>query len=298
MQLIPDSLQQDNRQEYSSEVNAEYIPNDELADFIRRFVKADNKTLLFAAEFIISANTERAKYNQIINTLELNWSNPDNVKPLKLIYKKIKNSQPVKTIIYPIIFYYIKRSPYLYAIHPTELNGKRYQWEGYRLDRIIDVEILDWDDDKISVNLRELKDEDKLPTPEQVEDSLDADTLGYAFWKPQKMMFVRFDWGHYSKHIQDTPRQEIFQEINIENFQKMDGKLEKFFKTQDIFLIQQYLNEQVNEKYVFCIAKFYEEDIDVFLRILTWGKNIKVILPVDLKEKIVQEIKSTLKNYQ
>ncbi len=229
LQLIPDSLQRDNTQYYRSEVNAEYIPNEELADFITRFAKSPNRRLLFAAEFIMSANIKRSKYNQIINTLSQNWFNSDHVKPLKLTYKKFQNSQPIKTIIYPVIFYYIKRGPYLYAIQTTELNGERYQWEGYRLDRILDVEILNWDDEQIPVKLCKLKDEEELPTPEEVEDSLYTDALGYAFWKPQKMMFVRFERSHYSKYIQDTSRQEIFQEINRENFHKFENELDKFF---------------------------------------------------------------------
>ncbi|GAA6622107.1 TIGR03985 family CRISPR-associated protein [Scytonema sp. NUACC26] len=295
--LIPHLSQQDDSQEYTSEVNAEYIPNEELADFITRFAKNSNKRLLFAAEFIMSARLERQKYNKIINSLELNWSNPDDIKPLKLTYKKFKTSPPIINIVYPVIFYYIKRGPYLYAIHPTELEGERYHWYGYRLDRILDVEILDWNNEQIPEKLLELKDEEELPTPEEVEFSLDTDTLGYAFWKPQKMMFVRFERIHYIKYIQDTSRQEVFQEINIENFHEIDG-LEQFFNEKEIHLILKSLQKQMNENYVFCIAKFYEEDIDVFLRILTWGKNVKVILPIELKEKIFHEIESTLKVYQ
>ncbi|MEH1896962.1 MAG: TIGR03985 family CRISPR-associated protein [Nostoc sp.] len=298
LQLIPESLEKNNHQQFNSEVNSEYINNEELADFITRFANNTQKRLLFAAEFIMSANIKKQKYNALINTLELNWSKSDSVKPLKITYKKFQTSPVITTIIFPVIFYYIKRGPYLYAIRPTEFEDEKYYWEGYRLDRILDVEILDWDNEQIPVKLRELKDENQLPTPEDVEDSLDADTLGYAFWKTQKMMFVRFERNHYRNYIQDTSRQKIFKEINFQNFQELNSDLERFFNNKEITLILQSLRGQINEKYVFCIAKFYEEDIDVFLRILIWGKNVKVILPSELKDKIFQEIQSTMKQYQ
>ncbi|WP_375495439.1 TIGR03985 family CRISPR-associated protein [uncultured Nostoc sp.] len=298
LQLIPESLEQNSNQGFNGEVNSEYITNEELADFINKFARNTQKRLLFAAEFIRPANIKKQKYNALINTLELNWSKSDCVKPLKITYKKFKTSPVIITIIFPVIFYYIKRGPYLYAIRAAEFEESRYDWEGYRLDRILDVEILDWENEQIPVKLRELKDENELPTPEEVEDSLYADTLGYAFWKTQKMMFVRFERNHYRNYIQNTSRQKIFKEINFKNFQKLNSDLDKFFNNKEITLIFQSLRGQINEQYVFCIANFYEEDIDVFLRILSWGKNIKVILPFDLKEKIFQEIESTLKQYQ
>lgn len=298
LQLIPQSLEQNNNQGFNGEVNYEYITNEELADFINKFAKSTQKRLLFAAEFIMPVSIKKQKYNALINTLEFNWSKSNFVKPLKITYKKFQTSPVITTIIFPVIFYYIKRGPYLYAIRASEFEEPGYYWEGYRLDRILDVEILDWNNQQIPVKLRELKDENELPTPEEVEDSLYADTLGYAFWKTRKMMFVRFERNHYRNYIQDTSRQKIFKEINFKNFQELNSDLDRFFNNKEITLILQSLRREINEEYVFCLANFYEEDIDVFLRLLSWGKNVKVILPLELKEKVFQEIQSMMKQYQ
>ncbi|MBD2436234.1 TIGR03985 family CRISPR-associated protein [Nostoc sp. FACHB-110] len=297
LDLIPESLRQSDDSKTTNGFTSEYITNYELADFITRFTQGSQKRLLFAAEFITSANIKKSKYNAIINAIETNWQEINSVKPLRITYKKFQTSQAITTIIYPVIFYYIKRGTYLYAINDVaEFN---YIWEGYRLDRILDVEILDWENPQIPENLRQLKDDDELPTPEEVEDSLDADVLGYAFWQDKKMMFVRFNLSHYSKYIQDTSRQDIFQEINLENLAEHRSMLEDFFNTREMSVIIKTLKAQhPKEQYVFCIAKFYAEDIDVFLRILTWGKNVKVILPLDLKNKIYTEIESALAVYQ
>lgn len=278
--------------------------NYDLGIFIEKFGKPQNKRLLFASEYIVpdSSLTNNIFSSDVLKILAKNWFNNSEIKPLKIFFKKKKSSEQKERIIYPVTFFYIRRAPYLYAMSDEMLSNIDYpqwNWDAYRIDRIVDLEILDWNDAQISSSFKELNKTSQLPTPDDVDDKLDREIIGYAFWKPIKWMILRFESDHYQEYIKETSRSPIYQPININN---LNQEITNKFTQEEINELKQNIKSDCEdkfnqEKYVFCLAKYYEGDSEVKQRILSWGKKVTVILPFQLKQEIFTEIKTTFELY-
>lgn len=277
-----------------------------LACFIDCFApKSNQKRLLFASEYIINDNEN---INQIINVLKHNWYNNSEIKPLKLTYKKSKTSRQKDCFIYPVTFVYIKRAPYLYVIDDnSSINNSthslEWNWNAYRIDRIINLEVVDWNHEQILESFGDLNKREKLPIPDDVYSHYNFawTVVGYAFWKPIKWMMLRFERHHYQEYIQNTSRHEIYQPIN--NIKEVNQELIDKFNPEEINALKQSIKSDLEgtfnqDKYVFCLARYYEGDTEVQHRILSWGQKVTVILPFSLKGKILAEINTTFQLYK
>ena len=290
----------------------EYIQNEDLQDLVDKFSNSETKRLFFETEYAIK---DVRKYRDIINALKLNWFDHPEIKPTKVTYQKFIDSDIIENVIYSIALFYTQRAPYLYFV--SEQNGE-IVWDAYRLDRIKKIEIIEWNDSQVSPKLLDAYQHDLLPSPEDIQDYLEADkALGYAFWKQKKWTLVRFNRSHYEKYIQATSRNEVWFDLGLESIDSLPKLIKQ--KTKDFNRIKnkdfpiaeegiyparlQSIEKRSNninnrEKYVFCLAKYYEGDSYVLQRLLAWGKQVKVMYPQELKDKVAEEIKATWELYQ
>ena len=318
-QLIPTNLREEELDSEFEvrEVNTDYIFNYELGNFIARFAQSQNKKLLLEAEFIFKYDRDTAaRLELVLHKIETNWFTIE-TQPLKLAHQKFTDSFPQENIVYPVTFFYIKRSPYLFTIQQDEKQDGKITWEAYRLDRIVDVEILPWSNQIVPHQLKAIKQAQQLPTIEDVERYCDPLALGYAFWKPKKWMLLRFNRRHYNRYIANTSRGSIFREIDLDNWKTIELVVQqehaqfKYYPKHSWFGYQSaefsptpeeidYLKKQTLSKheYAFCLAKYYQGDSDVFLRLVSWGKNVKVLFPQQLQQQVLEEIKSTFQLYK
>ena len=291
----------------------EYIQNEDLQDLVDKFVSnSDPKRLFFESEYAIKNALE---YRDIINTLKLNWFDSTEMKLTKITYQKFIDSEIIEKVIYPIALFYTQRAPYLYFV--SEQDGE-IVWDAYRLDRIKQLGIIEWNDSQVSPKLLDAYQHDLLPSPEDIQDYLEADkALGYAFWKPKKWTIVRFNRSHYEKYIQATSRNELWFDLGVESLDSLPKlikqKTKDFnrIKNSDFSIVEENIqynqlqsvekisNDTNNkEKYVFCLAKYYEGDSYVLQRLLAWGKQVKIMYPQKLKDRVAKEIKATWELYQ
>ncbi len=291
----------------------EYIQNHDLQDLVSKFISnSDSDRLLFETEYAIK---DSSQYQDIINTLRINWFDNEVIKPTKIIYQKFINSNVVEQIIYPIAWFYTQRAPYLYFVSEQD---REIVWDAYRLDRIKQLQIVNWDELSIPSLLYEAYQDDLLPAPEDIQCYLQADkALGYAFWKPKKWTIVRFNRSHYEKYIQATSRDELWFDLDQINstslskvikdktkkFNRINGNIfpivESRIDDNQLKSLDKILSKTSHRgKYVFCLARYYEGDSYVLQRLLSWGKQVKVLFPQKLKIQVSEEIKATWEMYQ
>lgn len=291
----------------------EYIQNHDLQDLVSKFISnSDSDRLLFETEYAIK---DSSQYQDIINTLRINWFDNKAIKPTKIIYQKFINSNIVEQIIYPVAWYYTQRAPYLFFVSEQD---REIVWDAYRLDRIKQLQNVNWDELSIPSLLYKAYQDGLLPNPDNIQCYLQADkALGYAFWKPKKWTIVRFNRSHYEKYIQATSRDELWFDLDkinstslskvikdkTKNFNRINRTIfpivESRIDDDQLKSIDKLLSNTNNlDKYVFCLAKYYEGDSYILQRLLSWGKQVKVLFPQKLKVQVSEEIKATWEMYQ
>lgn len=157
--------------------------------------------------------------------------------------------------------------------------------------------------------------------------------MDLLFGRKKRWTILRFERQHYEKYIKETSRNDYL--INLEKlkysslqqlierkttnfnssvkdsnlFSLYNHQLMKSDRTasrrerdrnfQELIKIDNYLKKSnLRKKYVFCLTKYYEGDIYVLQRLLSWGKQVKVIFPLELKNWLAEEINATWKLYR
>ncbi|NJR62223.1 MAG: TIGR03985 family CRISPR-associated protein [Cyanobacteria bacterium CRU_2_1] len=128
-----------------------FIPND-LSSVVDHFPEPINGTQRFIldVEYIISQSVSR-QVDRLLQSLKQIWQQTP-VPPVRLIYRSIRYYEAEFEIItYPVCIYYFQRAPYLFAFGqtPQQLDAGDPEfpnWYDYRLDRILDLQPLNWQD--------------------------------------------------------------------------------------------------------------------------------------------------------
>lgn len=304
--LLP--FAEENQQNIDENIDLFY--DDYLSSFFAKFWHnmIEKSYLLFESEYVIKQDHKfQANLEKINNLLRKNWSSND-CQVLEMNYQQNSNLPSTQAIIYPVTFVYIKRAPYLYFIYEEK---EAIQWSAIRFDRILSLTPHPWSSPLISDRLKRLKHFNKLPTTVTVRDYLQQDkALGYAFWKPKKWMILQFDRLHYETYILPNSRKNFFisippqvdkifdiiqEKTNKSNRLNPDFPVQLSFNKKELNnLLSNYLK---TDKYVLCLAKYYEGDNDIIIRLLSWGKKVRVLLPFDLQTLLYDEISAMLNLY-
>lgn len=222
--------------------------------------------------------------------LQENWCKPES-KPILLHYASARLGAK-KCLVYPVCIYYIQRAKYLcaYGVNPRgELN-----WYNYRLERIKSLLFVDWQDRIIPSQLLEKYLKNQLPQPEDVEVEM-SKTWGFDVNNASRLMLLRFNADYHQRYIQNTVRHDTFTKI------KSPDKVAE--------VICKYANSNGEAKFLHGILKKYpndayytvmyrDRDYNVMMRLLAWGANVEVLLPMELRERIAQSVRETHKFYQ
>jgi len=174
-----------------------FIPND-LAGVVDHFPQPINGTqrLILDVEYIISQSVS-AQVDRLLENLKQLWHQTP-VPPVRLIYRSIRYYEAeFELITYPVCIYYFQRTPYLFAFGqiPQQLtagNPDLLSWYDYRLDRILSLQALRWEDGSLPVTWRSksrASSSQRLPrtlakkTPELVQQEVAA-ALGVEIHRP------------------------------------------------------------------------------------------------------------------
>lgn len=295
---------------------AHFIPND-LSNVVDHFPQPINgiQRFILDVEYIIpqhlSSSVEEAL--QLLKTL---WSYTP-VPPIRLTYRSIRYFQEeFELIVYPVCIYYFQRAPYLFAFGQTPKQMKERQehaaaersylnwnWYDYRLDRILRLQPLSWEHPEVAKQSIQKSDRlDDLPrwvaekTPAFVQQEVTA-ALGVEIYRPIVPLLLRFDRYFYGNYIANTERATLFTQLEFK-------QAEKRFQADPVVYaarlsLQALFDDRPRHKSdVFCLTQCRDGDNNVVMRLRAWGPNVEVLLPMSLRQRMMDEVKETWRLYQ
>ncbi|MBW4505031.1 MAG: TIGR03985 family CRISPR-associated protein [Scytonematopsis contorta HA4267-MV1] len=248
-----------------------------LGGFRRFFIEVD---------YIIPDNREDV--DDCLNFLKEVWATVP-IPPVKFIYKSAKLGRSIERIVYPVCIFYARRAIYLSAFGQTPSD--QGEWYNYRLDRIQNVQQLEWTDSNIpEVLLKEYP--DKLKTPEYIREEI-SDVWGYDFYEKRRLLVLRFERDFHDLYVEGTFRHENFQKISYKTVKEIINKQPSLEKEA---LIQVLEKRSPNDAYY---KVFYrDKDVNIIHRLRSWRPNGEVLLPWDLRRKFAQEALQEVQLYQ
>ena len=288
---------------YSSEFT--FLPDD-YTGFANLFSRPiQGKQRFFMHPDYAGTSKKAQQITKLQNQLKEIWEkNP--VNPIQLSYHSASLNQDFNCVIYPICIYYYQRGFYLCSFGQIPKPSGLIGWYNYRLERINSIQELHWKHPQIP---EQFKDEyekqcqkyadfnddndDFDPFITEIQDSLD-EAYGFDFYQKSQEMLLRFPANFYQSYIANTVRHNTFKKIK---YQEVRRKILQSSLTneQKKIMIDRCNNYS---KDAFYILKYRENDNSVLMRLRSWSPNVEVILPLDLRQRMKQDIGQTWQLYQ
>ncbi|NJO47205.1 MAG: TIGR03985 family CRISPR-associated protein [Oscillatoriales cyanobacterium RM2_1_1] len=270
------------------------IQND-LVDFFEDFAYEINGQQRFFLEIDYIVHRQFSKrIHALRQQLKEIWQRIP-VLPAQIQYVSARNFQNHQDegeshIIYPVCLYYSHRAPYLFAYGQTPRDEAQIDWYDFRLDRIKDLQILDWKQVStadFNLEICELK------TPQMI-DAMRGEAWGFDFYKPQAVLLIRFDRYFHNRYVEGTERNELFKQIPVQQAQSLvNHAVLKPEQRQKLLKVLQGRSQDV-----YCRLNYRQDDYNVIMRLRAWGPQVEVLLPWDLRELMARDIQNTWKLYQ
>ncbi|MBD2297916.1 TIGR03985 family CRISPR-associated protein [Nostoc sp. FACHB-190] len=221
--------------------------------------------------------------------LQDNWRSGD-IKPILFNYNSARLGTR-ECLVYPVCVYYVQRAKYLcaYGINP---DGN-VTWYNYRLERIKSEDFLEWSDARVPQFLLDKYHHNTLPKPAEVQEAI-KQVWGFDFYQPSGLMLLRFNRDFHDSYIKDTFRHETF------NLVKSNKQIIELVKKSASNSAQEKYLLEVLQRYpqdAYYTAKYRVNDNNVIMRLRAWGANVEVLLPIALRDRIIQDIQATAKLY-
>lgn len=216
------------------------------------------------------------------------------VPPVLLNYCSTKLfKEELNLIVYPVCLYYFRRAPYLIAYGQFPGNETNINWYDYRIDHIISLKELNWND----VDIPELGAKclgKKPPNLEQVRDLM-GEALGFDFYEEAIEMFLWFNPYFYGNYIKETQRASKFKETEASLVRTFIDRDKTLTKPQRQYLLSR-IDDRPKDKYY--RIKYRKNDNNVVMRLRAWSPNVEVILPYELRRRMTEDMTQTWKFYQ
>lgn len=282
---------------------------DDLRLITENFEKPINgiQRLFFHTDYQIPAGDTAHNVYQILNKLKEVWQQ-DPVPVIKITYQSSHLKLTYTYLIYPVCIYYYQRSFYLCAFGQSPHTIQASNWYNYRLDRITSLEILNTSQDHIPQEIIEKSQEEHLDTErkliqedetyngpliEEIEEYLD-EAYGFDFYFQLESMILRFPYEYDRHYIQNTTRHQTFRPISYcQVIEEINNSL--LSQEQKTYLKTKVINSKNDGFYK---LNYRKNEYNVMMRIRSWGPNVEVILPWELRQELKEHIYETWKLYQ
>lgn len=220
---------------------------------------------------------------------------------IKLTYNSVSLHREVIRIVYPVCIYYYQRAIYLCAYGQSPKKRNSIDWYNYRLDRIIDVQTLEWSDNNIPKVLADLYNQNKLFTPDYIDQKL-REAFGFNFYKPKKTVLLCFDQEYSEKYIDESFRHETFEKVRSP-IQLLNWKEKQDLSLKEDKLIQNIIDKWQSivpgqEIHSYFLMDYRTEDINVIMRLRAWGPRVQILFPLDLRQRIAEDSRKTTRFYE
>ncbi|NEQ31059.1 MAG: TIGR03985 family CRISPR-associated protein [Leptolyngbya sp. SIO4C5] len=215
------------------------------------------------------------------------------VPPVRLSYQRAGETHAHPLLVYPVCIYYYRRGPYLCAYGQVPHQpSNALDWRNYRLDRIEAIEILDWNQADIPADLQQRYLRQTLPTPDDIETAM-ADAWGFDYYQPSQRLLLRFDSEWNRRYIQDTLRHSTFTQIS---YQQVAQRLQQHLSGQpQQEMLALWRDRSQHDAYY--EAQYRQNDPNVRQRLRAWRPHVEVLLPWDLRQRMITEIKKEIEFY-
>lgn len=212
---------------------------------------------------------------------------------LNLTYQKAGEATPHQVIIYPVCIYYYRRAPYLcgYGQRPGQLDT--IDFLNYRLDRIEDLQPLSWQSNQVPTLLRQQYQTGELPSPDEIMQRMEA-AWGFDYYQPADQLIVRFDQEWNRRYIRNSLRHDTFQPIAYDAIpdeirQHTSGATQRT-------LLKLWRDRSPDDAYYQAVIR--RDDPNVKQRLRAWRPHVEVMLPWDLRQRMITEIQQEQQFYE
>lgn len=246
--------------------------------------------LFIDIEYIVPSQLS-GQVRQLQQQLRQVWER-DPVVPIRLSYRSARLFGDVGNyIVYPVCIRYFQRAPYLFAYGHNPRSDEWDNWYDFRLDRIENLEILEWKDAHESLQDRCLK--RTPPCPKMVRRSL-SEVWGFDIYSPPETLVVRFNPYFHAHYVANTEREILLRAVNTDVVTKLvrASTLEITQQKSLIKLVEKKPND------IYCRVDYRAEDRNVLMRLRAWGPNVEVLLPWSLRVQMAKDMQETWKLYQ
>jgi CRISPR-associated protein (TIGR03985 family) len=256
------------------------------------------------AEYVVSEDLQCLAADWADNLREL-WKQ-DLVSPIQINYRSASKNTLDRYIVYPVSIHYYQRAYYLYAFGetPDRTNCQALEWYSYRLERILSLQELTWDfSDTTRLLGMQIYTGDRINysyTPDYIQEQLEL-AYGLSFYRKPNTMLLRFDRDYYQRQIKDTIRHSTFEKIeDIIEVKNLIIELLRAETDKNTSRRQEKLLAKVKcaSEDAYYKLSYRVGDNDVIVRLRSWGSNVEVILPWDLRTLIKEDIEKNYRSYQ
>ncbi len=120
------------------------------------------------------------------------------------------------------------------------------------------------------------------------------ETFGFDFYKPQSLLLIRFDRYFHGNYIEGTERAELFKKVSSEQVQKLI-LLMALPKEEYQYLLSRINSQPLD---VYCKVNYRVGDNNVVMRLRAWGPKVEVLLPMDLRKQMAEDVQKMWNLYK
>ncbi|MGB3511897.1 MAG: TIGR03985 family CRISPR-associated protein [Microcoleaceae cyanobacterium] len=258
-----------------------------IAEIYSQPIRGIQRFFLDLDYIIFSDNQDRV--DDLLHKFRYLWQQPS-TPPVKLTYNSARINKSHKYIVYPVCIYYVRRAVYLCAFGETvESTG---EWYNYRLDRIQNLTLLQWDNPNIPQFLFQHYQNQTLPIPDYIQEQMGA-AWGFDFYSPSQLMVLRFERDFHDRYLRNTFRHHTFQLINYQQVEKLIQQNTPPAHQQHLLTVFKSRNRHD----AYYRAYYRENDTNVKMRLRAWRPNVEILLPWQLRQKIAEETATEYQHY-
>ena len=263
-------------------------------EFSTTEIDEDNHRIFIYVDYVVpESSPTQDTVDEIQNQLQEIWDSKE-IPPLLLTYYSAHKNQIIECVIYPVCIYFMEYAKYLCAYGKTPKGD--INWYKFRLDRIIsqDIEVLSWQDIRVPQLLKEIHDNNQLPTPKTVNQKL-KEAWGCDFYKEKALMMLRFDKDFHESYIDSINIHDTFTQITYEQTLKIvqQNTIDKRLQQQMLDILH---SRSSTDAYYQVNYRVTDYSVIRWLRAL--GAKVEVLFPWDLRQEMTREIYNLYNLYQ
>jgi CRISPR-associated protein (TIGR03985 family) len=199
-----------------------------------------------------------------------------------------------RVIVYPLLIHYYQRAFYLCAY--AQQGSTEEGWHNYRIDRIKNIEILQWSDTSVTAELARFSDGDDQEEITKIQDDWE-EAYGCDFYQPSKTMLLRFHRDFHDRYIQKTFRHDTFKEVAPGKIRKL---LQDLIQEHDAPVAEMEValqRFQANPLDAYYKMTYRTRDHSVLMRLRAWSPNVEVLFPLDLRQRMAADLHQAVSFY-